>query len=141
MTDHDETPSHQPEDKLDDLFSMEGYDKPVRNARIVLFILAALQLVGLLTSFSLPEAEKIASIVVYVFLTLLFVALAFWTKQKPFTAIVTALIIYTLLIVASAIVDPATILQGWIVKIVVFVLLINSVNNAREVQRWKESQK
>ncbi len=126
---------------LDDALSMEGYDKPVRKARNVLFVVAGVQLISL---FLLPDMEpdaKVVTIGIVVFVAAIFVALGFWTKRKPYTAIITALIVYTSLIIIDAIAEPASIFQGFILKIAVYSLLIASLGNSREVQRWKDMTK
>jgi len=72
---------------------------------------------------------------------LLFFLLALWTKKKPFDAIIIGLVLYSVLVAANAILDPSTIIQGLIMKIGIYVLLISALSNAREVQRWKDSIK
>lgn len=130
-----------PEDKLDDVFSMEGYDKPVRYARVILFVLAAMQLIGIVTVPVTMEPQHTIATAVYIVFTIIFAALGFWTKRKPFSAIITAIIIYSLLIIVAAIEQPFSILRGWLVKIIIYVFLIAAIKNAKDVQRWKDSQK
>src|SRR5215469_12328079 len=121
-------------------FSMEGYDKPVKKARNVLFAIAAIQLVaGIFTGYQQDGLAGIITIGLMVLVALIFFLLALWTKKKPFEAIITALIIYTVLMIGDAIFDPTTIIQGILFKIVVYILLISALSNAREVQRWKDS--
>jgi hypothetical protein len=79
-------------------FSMEGYDKHIRNARILLFVLAL------------------------------------WTRKRPYTALLCAMIFYLSLIGISALMDPSTIIQGWIWKIVIIILLILGLRNGKEAQ-------
>jgi len=129
------------EDKLDDLYSMEGYDKPVRNARIILFVIAALQLLPIFAWTNLAEPARTINIAVNVFEALFFCGLAIWTKRKPYYAIIGGIIVYSLLIALYAVISPASILQGLIVKIIVYVLLIVGISNAKDVQRWKDSMK
>lgn len=132
----------QQEGIFDDLYdnSMEGYDKPIRRARILLFIIAALQLVGIVTIGDIEPPDNWIYVGVFVGLAVTFAALAFWTKRKPYTAILTALVIYGSLNLLAAIIDPASIFRGIILKIVAFVLLINALKNAREVQEWLDQK-
>jgi len=51
---------------------------------------------------------------------------------------ITGIIVYSILIIGNAILEPLTILQGLIFKIVIFALLITALSNAKEVQRWKD---
>ncbi len=120
-------------------FSMEGYDKHIRNARILLFVVAGMTLISL---WSLAPFDNLASQVgagVVVLIAGVFVLLAFWTKKKPYTAILTALIFYILLVVLSAIVQPASLFQGWIFKIALIVLLILGLRNGKQSQDMMEA--
>jgi hypothetical protein len=133
----------QQENLLEDMYdynSMEGYDKPVRNARILLFVLAALQLIPIFLATDLPEPENWITIGIYVVLAGIFAGLAFWTRTKPYTAVITALSIYTGLILLSAVLEPSSLFRGIILKIVVFVLLINALRNGKEVQEWLDTK-
>lgn len=124
---------------LEEDLSMEGYDKPVKKARNILFAIAALQLIGIYFAFDQYGLARTIAIVLSVGISLAFFILALWTKRKPFDAIVTGLVLYSILIVSSAILDPATIIQGLIMKIAIIALLISAISNAKEVQRWKDS--
>src|SRR6188768_488373 len=121
--------------------SMEGYDKPVKKARNILFAIAALQLIGIYFAFDQYGLARIITIGLSVGIALVFFLLALWTKRKPYDAIITGLILYAVLIAVSAIVDPSTIIQGLIMKIAIFALLISALSNAKDVQRWKDSIK
>lgn len=128
----------QQENLLDDVYddSMEGYDKPVRKARNILFIIGGLQLIGLFTISNLPEPEMWVSAGIIIFVALLFVGLGFWTKRKPYTAILTGLIVYGSLVLLSAIFEPTSIVRGIVLKIVAIVLLVSALKNAKDVQDW-----
>ena len=56
--------------------------------------------------------------------------LAVWAKKAPLAALVVATATYCVLIVTSAIVDPRTIAQGLILKIVVITLLVRGIKSA-----------
>jgi len=121
--------------------SMEGYDKPVKKAKNILFAIAAIQLIGIYFAFQQFGLERTITIILSVGVALLFFLLALWTKKKPFDAIIIGLVLYSVLVAANAILDPSTIIQGLIMKIGIYVLLISALSNAREVQRWKDSIK
>ncbi|WP_153795992.1 hypothetical protein [Foetidibacter luteolus] len=134
-------PQPQEDNHLEEVLSMEGYDKPVRNARIILYVIAGLNLTQLFVLKNYTSLDNVLTIIVVLLFSGIFVALAFWTKRKSYNAIMTALIVYTTIILIGAINDPASIFQGLILKIVVYVLLIVALKNAKEVQRWKDSLK
>ena len=76
----------------------------------------------------------------FVLLTaLVFLAFGLWTKKKPYTAILAALIFYGLLLLADAIYDPTSLLRGVIMKIFIVVYLIRGLDQARDAQRLKEA--
>ena len=85
--------------------------------------------------------ERTITLALSIGLALIFFFLGLWTKRKPYDAIITGIVVYSILIIGNAIFEPATILQGLIFKIVIFVLLITALSNAKEVQRWKDSLK
>ena len=64
--------------------------------------------------------------------------MGFWTKKKPYSAIVGALILYAAFIILNASIDITTIYKGIILKVVIIVLLVKGVNDARDAQRMKE---
>jgi hypothetical protein len=142
----EKTPESVPgqENLLEDMYdynSMEGYDKPVRNARILLFVIAGLQLIPLLLMPPMEDIEKYITIGIYVLFAGIFAALALWTKKKPYTAIITALCVYTGIILLAAYFQPSSIFQGLILKVIVYVMLIVGLRNAKDVQEWLDSKK
>jgi hypothetical protein len=134
-----------PQSNQENLFSeeelsMEGYDKHIRNARIMLFVVAGLFLLSLIGL--MPFDDNPAKIVMGIILVLfagVYITLAFWTKKKPFAALLTALIFFISLEVVSAILQPATIWQGWLLKIAVVVMLILGLRNAKDNQDLMKS--
>jgi hypothetical protein len=133
----------QQENLLEDMYdynSMEGYDKPVRNARILLFVIAGIQLAAIFLMPPMDDLEKYITIGIYVLFAGIFAALALWTKRKPYTAIITALSVYTGIVLLAAYFQPSSFFQGWLLKGVVYVMLIVGLKNAKEVQEWLDSK-
>ena len=138
----EQPPTQNPEETIfpESEFSMEGYDKHIRNARIMLFVLAGLFLLSLAAHLPFDDNPvKMVMAAVIVLFAAAYVALAFWTKKKPYTAILTALILFISLEVLSFLLQPASIFQGWILKIIVILLLILGLRNAKESQRMMEA--
>lgn len=138
----EQTPNPPAEESIfsEEEFSMEGYDKHIRNARILLFVIAGLSLLALIYVLPLDGSfEKIFMLIWVLAFAGAFVALGFWTKKKPYTALLVALILFIVIQVLSAIADPASIMQGWVFKIIIVVMLINGLRNARESQRMMET--
>jgi hypothetical protein len=121
-------------------WSMQGYDKHIKNARIMLFIVAALQFLPLLTlPDNITDEAKYFLIGFQTFFAAVFVGLALWTKYKPFAALLTALLFFIGIWVLGAILDPASIFQGIVVKIIVIVLLILGIRNAKEAEELRKT--
>lgn len=120
-------------------FSMKGYDKHIRTARIILFIIAGLQLIAIFLLPDMPEEARMISIGVYVFFAAVFAGLAIWSKYKPFAALLTALIVYLAIYVVSGIIDPSYFIKGILIKIVIVIMLILGVRNAKEGEDLKKT--
>jgi prepilin signal peptidase PulO-like enzyme (type II secretory pathway) len=136
------TPGEPPQEESifqEDEFSMKGYDKHIKNARIMLFVMAGLQLIGVYTALALPDPARWITIVIYLFFGGVFAGLAFWTHQKPYTALLTALIIYVSLQVFGGIYDPSSIYRGIVLKIGIIVMLIIGMRNGKDAQDMKEA--
>ena len=125
-------------------FSMTGYDKHIRQARNSLFAIAILLFINVVILYYSNQdyAEYIwIDLLVYGGFIAAFIALGFWTKKKPYTAIVSGLVLYGLFIFLNAIIDPVTIVKGIIFKVFVIVLLIKGLKDAKEAQALKENFK
>ncbi len=125
-------------------FSVQGYDKHVKNARNAIFVVAITQLLfGLLVTLS--TTKHIDSMIleirlgVIVLISMIFFALGLWTKKKPYTAILSALIFYGILILNDTIYEPVSLFKGIIVKIFIIIYLVRGLSDARDAQRWKEA--
>ena len=132
---------------------LEGYELGVKKARNALFIAAGIILIQEIIGIAnLPEGVELDPLG-YVFIAGIvgiFLGLAFWTKKKPYTAIVLGIIAFIAYIILVAVVngnlEGATgvikaIIGGWIFKIFIFVALIRPLSDARELQRIKEEKK
>src|SRR6185437_5274936 len=119
-------------------FSLEGYDKNIRQARNILFFLAALQM--LLAIYLLYTSQGNAGWVSFAITTIvavIFFLLGFWTKVKPHTAIISGLVTYILLWIGYSIFDPLYINKGILVKIFIIIYLIKGLKDAKEAQAIK----
>lgn len=122
-------------------FSMEGYDKHIRQARNTLFIAAGILLLNALILFSKYPFDIEVMWLDYMLWTVYiggFIALGFWSRKKPYYAIVGGLILFGVFILVNAIIEPATIFGGLIFKIAVIVFLIKGVNDAKNAQEMKD---
>lgn len=143
---NDNQPEINPENNTETIFneqefSMQGYDKHIRQARNALFTAAAILLFNALLLFSKYPADLEIMWLDYLIWTIYiggFVALAFWTKKKPYYAIIGGLVLMAVFILVNAIIDPSTIIGGIIFKIAVIIFLVKGLGDAKEAQQIKE---
>ncbi|MEO8771310.1 MAG: hypothetical protein ABI402_14540 [Ferruginibacter sp.] len=123
-----------------DEFSMEGYDKHIRQARNAIFTAAGILFASTIFVYlSAPDYEYIwFDVALWGLFIAGFIALGLWTKKKPYYAIIGALILYSLFIIINAAVDIRTIFAGIIFKIMIYVFLIKGLSNAKDAQNMKE---
>jgi hypothetical protein len=141
----EQTPQ-QPEESIfnESDFSTEGYDKHVKNARNAIFVVAVTQLIfGAFIILSGNKSEDaittVISLSVIVLISLIFFALGLWTRKKPYTAILCALIFYAALLLVDVIYEPMSLFKGILIKIFIIIYLVRGLGNARDAQRWKEA--
>jgi hypothetical protein len=122
-------------------FSMQGYDKHIRQARNACLIGAGLLLINAVVLFSQYPFDIELLWLDYLLWAIYiggFIACAIWTKYKPYYAIIGGMIVLALFIIINAIIDPATIIGGWLFKIGIAVALYKGLNDAKQAQQMKE---
>lgn len=133
---------HEIADYYDDVKKLEiqGYESGIKKARTALFVTAALLLIGeIINASSIDFAFTPLMIGIIVFEVGIFVALALWTKTKPYTAIITGLIVFLLIWVAGIVlIGDKAIYSGIIVKIIIIVNLIIALKPAKA---WEDAKK
>jgi energy-coupling factor transporter transmembrane protein EcfT len=132
-------------DYLSDIrhIEMEGYEQGIRKARNSLFWAAGLlffwEMIALIRA---GEFEPI-SFGFAVVIAGIFIALGLWTKKKPYTAIITGIVVFIahwlLAIVFNGMAYGAegvgkAIIGGIIIRIIIMVNLIRSLQDAKELQ-------
>ena len=125
----------------EDEFSMQGYDKHIRQARNACFAAAILLLINVIIL-----AATVPSEYEYLWFDLLlwggfivaFVLLGLWTKKKPYYAIISALVLYAGFIILNAVIDISSLYKGIIFKAVVIVFLVKGLKDAKAAQEMKE---
>jgi len=125
-----------------DEFSLKGYDKHIRQARNAIFVVAAILVVNLvILGYSIPASYDYfwMDIVIWGLFIAGFIFLGFWTKKKPYYAIVGALVLYLVFIILNAVLDITTLYKGIILKIIVIVILVKGINDAKEAQEMQNT--
>ena len=127
---------------------MEGYERTVRKARNALFWAGGLIFLGeMIAMFRTTEGFDPIIFIIALVEGGIFVGLAFWTKKKPFTAIVTGFIVFILFIILSmvlgAMVDGAAgamkaLVSGFLVKLVIIMALTRPIRDAKALEEAKK---
>lgn len=99
----------------------------MRNASQSLVWVAGLMVVGQFLMFGIGGGEDVFGLGVGLGIAALFFGFWRWSKRQPLAATASALGVFVTLHVANAFLDPATIAQGLIVKIVILVILVRGV--------------
>lgn len=122
---------------------MEGHETGIKKARNALFITAGLVLLGEVISMSTTGVEITPLVIGIIAAEVgVFVGLAFWTKTKPYAAIITGLILFILLWVAAAVVNDdggQSIYKGIIVKAIIIYTLVSALKPAKEWENLKKN--
>ncbi|HEY4656745.1 MAG TPA: hypothetical protein VIH22_19645 [Cyclobacteriaceae bacterium] len=114
-------------------FLDDAKDK-IKSAKTVIYILAGLFFVfGLVIGFVMDD---FATMVANLSLTVIYLVLAAWCTRNPFGAILTAFILYVTLQVVNVLIDPATLIQGFVIKFFVIVALVKGIRSAHEAQGY-----
>ncbi|HEY0042868.1 MAG TPA: hypothetical protein VGB71_19475 [Flavisolibacter sp.] len=123
-----------------DIVDTKPYEKSLRNARIYLYIVAALQVGVGIYQYANSDPEYALLIGgIPIGLGILFLVFAFWSYKKPVAAFMTALITFVVVHVLTMIDDPSAIFRGIILKVLVVVALIKAYKDAVEYEKLRES--
>jgi pheromone shutdown protein TraB len=128
----------------------EGYQQTIKKARNMLFVAAGLIMLQYAIAIAYnPDIVNVIDMGIMVFFVGSFVALAFWTKKKPYTAIVGGIVVFILFIVFTVAIGAIfegglgafkNLVSGWWIKILIFVALIKPLKDAKELQEMMEQK-
>ena len=123
-----------------DIVDTKPYEKSLRNARIYLYIVAALQIgIGIYQYANTDPEYALLVGGIPIGLGILFLGFAFWSYKKPVAAFMTALITFVAAHVLTMIDDPSSIYRGIILKVLVVVALVKAFKDAKEYEKLRES--
>lgn len=129
---------------------MEGYERAVRKARKALFWAGGLYFIWEMIDMGRTEDSlNLIWFVIAIIEAGIFIALAFWTKSKPYTAVLIGLIYFIGLIVLSvigmAVLEGSlgvlkALFSGIIVRVIIIVNLILPLKDAKALQEAKKNR-
>ncbi|MCW5518972.1 hypothetical protein J1N09_03925 [Aureitalea sp. L0-47] len=107
--------------------------KELKTGRIILLVIAGISfLSGLFYFFVMDDS---ATLIASGILSIVYLALAYWSQQKPLIAMVLGLLVYLTTLVINAIVDPETIYRGIIMKALIIGFLGKGINSALQLRK------
>ena len=116
-----------------------GYDKHIRYARILLYVIAGIQIMSLFILPAMEGLELYITVGLGISVAIAFVVLAIWSIKNPYSALLTALILYVAIILLNTALDPSSIVKGIAIKVISILLLINGYRNAKEDRAWQKT--
>jgi len=141
-----QTPNEEGKNEITDYFEgvkqleLQSYESGIKNARTALFVTAALLFVGELISAAVSDVPLTALFwIIMVIQSGIFVGLAFWTKTKPYAAVIVGLVFFILLWISAILVSGFQgAIGGIIVKIIIIVYLVKALGPAKA---WEDAKK
>lgn len=125
---------------FNDLTDMSGYDKNLKNARIYLYIIGALQLgIGIYEYATAEEYLKVWGLAIDGSIGAVFLGLALLSYKKPVLSFGLGLVLFILLQVVLIYLDSDNIRRGIFLKIFAIIALIKGLKDAREYEEIKRT--
>lgn len=117
--------------------------KSVRKATNILYILAGLNLViGLILG--LVVMVNVAVLIASLISAAIYLSLGLWSRKQPFPAILSGFFIYIAFNVLNAVIDPTTLYQGILWKVLIissFIYGYKGVKDAKKIEEELQSVK
>ncbi len=114
-------------------------EKKVDSVRIMLYILAGLNIViGTYYVFLSGDEFLFIDGIAALITGIVFIGCAIWVNNQPLTGVMAAFIFWIVLQILAAIVDPASIFSGILLKIVIIGVFIKGINSAKDAVKYSE---
>ncbi|MFT4848517.1 MAG: hypothetical protein ACI83B_001048 [Sediminicola sp.] len=110
--------------------------KLIRKARNTLFIIAGFSFsIGLFYFFYRDDSATLISSSI---LAIIYLILGYWSQRKPLVALILALLVFLTTVVLNALLDPAVIARGLLLKAVIVFFLIRGINSALHIHKSRQ---
>ena len=118
------------------LFKVEN---KVKNAKMWLFIVGGFSIaLALFNFFFRYDQLNVLSTVIDCAIGLVYIGLAFLVNQKPYTAVLTGLILYISTILLLGVLDPTNLASGWLFKIIIIAALVSGLKAAKQALQLRQ---
>ena len=120
---------------------IQGYESGIKKARTALFVTAALVFAGEMIAAAIANIPITALVIGIALIEAgIFVGLAFWTKTRPYSAIMTGIVIFIGFWIFAIVVSGFTgAVSGILVRIIILSYLISAVKPAKAWEQAKKS--
>jgi hypothetical protein len=116
---------------------LDDKKKAVNKARNILFVLAGIFAVfGAL--FSLVMNQDVSVMVLNFIIAAIYLALGFWSRKSPLPCILIGFALYVIVIAINAVIDPVTLIQGLLMKVVVISALVYGYKGAKDSEEMEK---
>jgi hypothetical protein len=116
--------------------------KRIQRSRDTIFIVAALMMLVALIQLGTSRSDDKRAFFLSLFLSLVFIGIAFLARKEPFGALIMALIIYVgLWLISATILGPEYMFSGIVGKIIIIVALASGIPHAYEADKIKKELK
>lgn len=113
-------------------------EKKVRGVKTLLYILAGINAVaGFFFIFVLDSEMTFADGIGFLVAAMVFIGCAIWVNRQPLMGVLAAFGFYLFIQVLSAVVDPSTIFQGILLKIIIIGVFIKGINSAKDAKKYR----
>lgn len=138
--------------QLDEIrqIEMEGYEHGVRRARNMLFFIAGFSIFSeIVFAVFITHYISIYVLCIVFLISLLLIMLGFLTKIKPRIALVSGIILYVVFALTSIAFNTifdgafgalASLFSGLVIKLIVVIVLIRAIPDARKLQNMMSEQ-
>lgn len=121
--------------------------KRSRRAATALLVVAILQTLGVVIFYFLlrgnpdfDQAEVTAGLLVIGAAAAVFYGLFFWARRNPLPAAIVGLVLYVSLQLLDAVADPASIMRGILIKLIIIFMLVRAIQAGLEYRKLQAQQ-
>ncbi|WP_121811839.1 zinc ribbon domain-containing protein [Mucilaginibacter kameinonensis] len=119
---------------------MFTYNKTLRQASNTLYYLAGVFIFAGLIYFFIhkDEVDVVSVVITNIIMAAIFLVLGAYSKRKPLACLISGLSLYVIVQVLNAIIEPISIAQGIIIKIVIIGYMIKGIKSAMEIEKIRK---
>jgi len=121
-------------DKIIKKGHIEDAEKSLKQARAILFAIG-----GITIALTFFRTQSFFTASLSVFLGMVFIIFGITAKKRPFLSLIVPLILLLLFYLVDAIIDPSSLVQGFLWKIIYVTVLTHSVIKVKRAEKIKQA--